>query len=101
MKPSLFIVRKLISAPKKAFSALIMRISIIATAISVAAMVLASSFVNGFQQVVANKIFSFWGHIRVEHYEPIRSTNAEAALIKKNDSLKQFLQSDPRVESVS
>jgi lipoprotein-releasing system permease protein len=78
-----------------------MRISIIATAISVAAMVLASSFVNGFQQVVANKIFSFWGHIRVEHYEPIRSTNAEAALIKKNDSLKQFLQSDPRVESVS
>lgn len=101
LKPSLFIVRKLISAPKKAFSALIMRISIIATAISVAAMVLASSFVNGFQQVVANKIFSFWGHIRVEHYEPIRSTNAEAALIKKNDSLKQFLQSDPRVESVS
>lgn len=101
LKASLFIVRKLINAPQKAFSAMIMRISIIATCISVAAMILASSFVNGFQQVVADKIFSFWGHIRIEHYEPIRSTNAEAALIQKNDSVKQFLQSDPRIQSVS
>lgn len=101
LKASLFIVKKLISAPQKAFSAMIMRISIIATGISVAAMILASSFVNGFQQVVADKIFSFWGHIRVEHYEPIRSTNAEAALIQKNDSIKEFLQSDPRIQSVS
>ena len=101
LKASLFIVRKLINAPQKAFSAMIMRISIIATCISVAAMILANSFVNGFQQVVADKIFSFWGHIRVEHYEPIRSTNAEAALIQKNDSVKQFLQSDPRIQSVS
>ncbi len=80
---------------------MIMRISIIATTISVTAMILASSFVNGFQQVVADKIFSFWGHIRVEHYEPVRSTNAEAALIKKNDSLKQFLLSHPNIASVS
>ncbi len=101
LKASLFIVRKLINAPRKAFSAMIMRISIIATCISVAAMILASSFVNGFQQVVADKIFSFWGHIRIEHYEPIRSTNAEAALIQRNDSVKQFLQSDPRIQSVS
>lgn len=101
LKASFFIVRKLISAPKKAFSAMIMRISIIATGLSVAAMILASSFVNGFQQVVADKIFSFWGHLRVEHYEPIRSTNAEAALIQKNDSIKQFLQADPRIQSVS
>lgn len=101
LKASLFIVRKLINAPQKAFSAMIMRISIIATCISVAAMILASSFVNGFQQVVADKIFSFWGHIRIEHYEPIRSTNAEAALIQKNNSIKQFLQSDPRIQSVS
>ena len=101
LKASLFIVRKLIGAPQKAFSAMIMRISIIATCISVAAMILASSFVNGFQQVVADKIFSFWGHIRIEHYEPIRSTNAEAALIQKNDSIKQFLLSDPRIQSVS
>ncbi len=80
---------------------MIMRISIIATTISVTAMILASSFVNGFQQVVADKIFSFWGHIRVEHYEPVRSTNAEAALIKKNDSLKQFLLSHANIASVS
>lgn len=78
-----------------------MRISIIATAISVAAMIVATSFVNGFQHVVAEKIYSFWGHLRIEHYEPLRSTNAEAAFIEKNDSLVQFLQKNPNIQSIA
>ena len=78
-----------------------MRISILATSISVAAMIIASSFVNGFQKVVADKIFSFWGHIRIEHYEPIRSTNAEAALIEKNDSLINYLNKNQKISSIS
>lgn len=101
MRTSLYITKKLISAPKKAFSGLIMRISILATSISVAAMIIASSFVNGFQKVVADKIFSFWGHIRIEHYEPIRSTNAEAALIEKNDSLINYLNKNQKISSIS
>ena len=78
-----------------------MRISIIATAVSVAAMIVASSFVNGFQQVVAEKIYSFWGHLRIEHYEPLRSTNSEAALIIKNDSLEHYLQKYSNIVNVS
>ena len=98
---SFYISRKLIAAPQKAFSALIMRISIIATAISVAAMIVATSFVNGFQHIVAEKIYSFWGHLRIEHYEPLRSTNAEASFIEKNDSLVQFLQKNPNIQSIA
>lgn len=101
MKLSFYISKKLISAPQKAFSALIMRISIIATAVSVAAMIVASSFVNGFQQVVAEKIYSFWGHLRIEHYEPLRSTNAEAALIEKNDSLEILLKKYSNIKSIT
>ena len=78
-----------------------MRISIIATAVSVAAMIVAASFVNGFQHVVAEKIYSFWGHLRIEHYEPLRSTNAEAALIEKNDSLENFLNHYSAIKSIA
>lgn len=64
-------------------------------------MIVATSFVNGFQQVVAEKIYSFWGHLRIEHYEPLRSTNAEAAMIDKNDSLEHFLQKNQYIKSIS
>lgn len=101
LKLSFYISNRLISAPQKAFSALIMKISIVATGLSVAAMVVATSFVNGFQQVVADKIYSFWGHLRIEHFEPIRSTQAEATLIERNDTLEQFLQKKSAIKSIA
>lgn len=78
-----------------------MRIAIIATSVSVAAMIISTSFINGFQRVVADKIFDFWGHLRIEHYEPIRSTNAEAALIIQNDTLVNSIKKDPAIEYIS
>ena len=78
-----------------------MRIAIIATVISVAAMIVSTSFVNGFQKIVAEKIFDFWGDFRIEHYEPLRSTNAEASLIEKNDSLVSFIRKNPNIQSIS
>jgi lipoprotein-releasing system permease protein len=78
-----------------------MRIAIVATSVSVAAMIISTSFINGFQQVVADKIFDFWGHLRIEHYEPIRFTNAEAALIEKNDSIEKIIKKDPSIDHVA
>ena len=101
MNLSFFISNKLIRSKHRAFSALIMRISIIATTMSVAAMIVSVSFVNGFQKVVADKIFDFWGDLRIEHYEPIRSTNAEAALIVKNDTLEKLISNQTNIESIS
>ena len=57
-------------------------------------MIISLSFINGFQQVIADKIFGFWGHVRVQHFEPIKSTIAEGTPITRNlqteNKIKQF-----------
>lgn len=74
-----------------------MRISIMATTISVAAMIVALSFINGFQKIVAEKVFGFWGHMRIQHYEPIRSTIAEEGPINRNDTVELRMKTHPNI----
>jgi lipoprotein-releasing system permease protein len=61
-----FEIAKRISFYKqKNYTRFIVRLSIGATAISVAAILLTFSIVNGFQSTVSSKLFSFWGHIQI------------------------------------
>jgi lipoprotein-releasing system permease protein len=101
LKLPLRIVSKLIFAPTGAFSRFIMRISIAATTISVAAMIISLSFINGFQEVVAAKIFNFWGHIRVQHYEPVKVAIAEETPIKSTAAITNLIRSSNNIQSVT
>ncbi len=63
-------------------------------------MIITLAFVNGFQQKVSEKVFSFWGHVRVQKYEPNKSLVAEETPIEKNDTIELLIRHEPGVEKV-
>jgi len=63
-------------------------------------MIITLSFVNGFQDTVSQKVFSFWGHVRLGYRQPMKATIAEEEPIVANDSLVWQIRRDPRIVSV-
>jgi len=70
-----------------------------ATAVSITAMIITLAFVNGFQEKVADKIFGFWGHIRVQKYETGKSLISEELPLTKNAAVENNIATTPGVIS--
>lgn len=71
----------------------------VATAVSIIAMIITLAFVNGFQEKVADKIFGFWGHIRVQKYETGKSLISEELPLTKNTAVENNIATTPGVIS--
>ncbi|MEP6514513.1 MAG: ABC transporter permease, partial [Parafilimonas sp.] len=100
MNLSTFIAQRIAFNNQRSFSRFIIRLATAATALSVAAMIITLAFVNGFQKTVGNKVFSFWGHLRVQQYEAGKSMVAEETPLQKNDTVVEILQSMHSIKQV-
>lgn len=99
-----FIAIRSFSRQRGGFSSFIVRLAIAATAVSVAVMVLAVAFIQGFKYEIREKIFSFWGHVVVTNYsenasdfnltEPI---HYDSNLVRQISALPYVLQANPFV----
>jgi lipoprotein-releasing system permease protein len=96
---SYHIAKRIAFNKQQSFSRFIIRLSVAATAVSIIAMIITLAFVNGFQEKVADKIFGFWGHIRVQKYETGKSLISEELPLTKNKTVENSLATAPGVVS--
>jgi len=97
-----FIARRNLLKQKGTFSSFIIRLAIVATGLSVAVMIIAMAFINGFKYEIREKLFSFWGHVLITPYE-VNASNLitpqpiklDATLLKKVKKMPEVLQIEP------
>lgn len=68
-----FIARKVVRQGEHSFARLIIRIAVIAVALSTAVMICAVALIAGFKKEISGKIFGFWGHIHITDTELYQS----------------------------
>ncbi len=78
---SFFIASRLAFQGKKTFSRLIIRFAVLAVALGVGIMIIASALVDGFKSSISERIFDFWGHVQITHYNSYQ--NFEVVPISK------------------
>jgi lipoprotein-releasing system permease protein len=96
---SYHIAKRIAFNKQQSFSRFIIRLSVAATAVSITAMIITLAFVNGFQEKVADKIFGFWGHIRVQKYDAGKSLISEELPLTKNTAVENSMATTPGVVS--
>ncbi len=95
-----FIAQRIAFNQQRSFSRFIIRLSVVATVISVMVMIVTLAFTNGFQREVGRKVFSFLGHIRIQEKQPIKAIIAEEIPLLMDSLLVQKIRQNPAVKQV-
>ncbi|NDC40011.1 MAG: ABC transporter permease [Chitinophagia bacterium] len=92
-----YIARHYLQQQKGAF-AFITRLSVIATALSVAVMLLALAVVTGFEETVKEKLYSFSGHVHVLRFDATQTGTRTAPPVPADTRLLRAVQQLPGVQ---
>lgn len=93
-----FIAKRLAFSKKKAFSGFIIKIAIAAVSLSVAVMIIATAFVNGFKSEIQSKVFGFMGHIQISSLESNYAFQTKP--IAADPELKQQIEALPSTSHI-
>lgn len=96
MNFSYFIARRVALSGERSFSRLIIRIAVVAVALSVAVMIATNALVAGFKHQISEKIFGFWGHIHITDTD-ISTSLLEAYPININQPFYPYLDTVQRI----
>lgn len=86
------IAKRMSFQKSKSNTSFIVKLSIAATSISIAAIILTLSIVNGFQEQIAQKVYQFWGTVR------INAINGN--LLNESPQLVNAIQQLPEIKQV-
>ena len=85
---------------KGAFASFIIRLAVVATALSVAVMIISVAFITGFKYTIREKMYSFLGHVHVELRDDGEKM-ATSTPVKGDAQLVKNVQRLPHVTGVS
>lgn len=94
-----FIAKRLALGDKKSFSRFIIRIAIVAIALSVAVMLVSTCMVTGFSKEIKERIFGFWGEIHITSFDNSDSYGNNA--IKENEVLVDKIRKAKEVKNIA
>jgi len=93
LNTSWFIAKRISSGGKQSFSRFIVAIAIAANTLSMAVMVIAICMVSGFTKEIKERVFGFWGHIQVRHFQNNESVE-EKPIIQDANLLETLRQTE-------
>lgn len=99
MNLELFIAKRLALGDKKSFSRFIIRIAVVAIALSVAVMIVSTCMVSGFSKEIKERIFGFWGEVHITNFN--NNDSYENAPIRKEQVLVDKLRKADDVRNVA
>nr|WP_290932127.1 hypothetical protein [Haliscomenobacter sp.] len=99
MNYSFFIAKKVAAEGEQSFARVIIRIAVIAIALSITVMICATALVTGFKREISSKIFGFWGHIHITNAS-VYENLLEESWLDKNQAFYPHLDTITRVSYV-
>ena len=98
MNTDLFIARRMIKGSRGHYSRPVIRISILAIALSLTIMFVSIAILTGFQQEIRDKVIGFTGHIQVTRFS--ENTNLVPFPVEKKQTFLPTLRIHPKIKHI-